>query len=195
VHDGIDLGRVCVCVKEYRGILVLVFLTASCTLGRGILSAWNSLRIICSERFPTQVDFHLPLPVTRERSKPTKHRLIQTLSLNTTHVMSLSSLPAPQFGYIFLVASALLLAIGTHALLFSALFPPSSRGGTAGGQGTGTGEEDRLRIRAVIGSTTITVLDALARDTHYKYLALFSVPVCAYFVIANWVGWQFFRNS
>ena len=114
------------------------------------------------------------------------------------HVMSLapSSLPAPRFGYIFLVASALLLAIGTHALVFSALFPPSDGGGAARGQGTGTGDHwQLLRIRPVIGSTTIAVLDALARDTHYKYLALFSVPVCAYFVIANWVGWQFFRNS
>ncbi|KAF8478485.1 hypothetical protein DFH94DRAFT_632927 [Russula ochroleuca] len=81
-----------------------------------------------------------------------------------------SSLPAPHIGYLFLAASAFLLAVGTHALLFSALF--SSR-----------------------PSLGAAVLDALARDAHYKYLALFSVPVCAYFVIANWVGWQFFRNS
>ncbi|KAI0006215.1 hypothetical protein BJV74DRAFT_758115, partial [Russula compacta] len=74
--------------------------------------------------------------------------------------------PAPHVGYLFLTASALLLAVGTHALLFSAFFPSHA-----------------------------SMLDALARDTHYKYLTLFSVPVCAYFVIANWVGWQFFRNS
>lgn len=112
------------------------------------------------------------------------------------HVMSLapSSLPAPHIGYIFLVASALLLAMGTHAILFSALFPPPGPG-----EGLGT-EEDQL-LRPVIGITTTNTtiiavfVDALARDTHYKYLALFSVPVCAYFVIANWVGWQFFRNS
>jgi hypothetical protein len=126
---------------------------------------------------------------------PTKHRLIQT----TMHVMSLapSSLPAPQIGYIFLVASALLLAMGTHAILFSALFPREQAVA-----GLGTGEEDQLW--SLIGITTTTTnntttiavfVDALARDTHYKYLALFSVPVCAYFVIANWVGWQFFRNS
>jgi hypothetical protein len=79
------------------------------------------------------------------------------------------SLPALHFGYIFLVASALLLAIGTDALLFGALFPGAAAASSV----------------------------ALARDEdrHYKYLALFSVPVCAYFVIANWVGWQFFRNS
>ena len=63
------------------------------------------------------------------------------------------------------------------------------------------GEDDQLRavISISITATTTTIItvfvDALARDVHYKYLALFSVPVCAYFVISNWVGWQFFRNS
>ncbi|KAH9966871.1 hypothetical protein BC827DRAFT_1124072 [Russula dissimulans] len=90
-----------------------------------------------------------------------------------------SLLPAPHIGYLLLAASALLLAVGTHAVLFSALFHRSAGGG------------DREGIIDIINA----VLDALARDTHYKYLALFSVPVCAYFVIANWVGWQFFRNS
>lgn len=101
------------------------------------------------------------------------------------HVMSPSPsdsfpLPAPHFGYLFLVASALLLAIGTHALLLSALFPDLAP--SAGGRAAGT-------------TVLRSLLDALAQDAHYKYLALFSVPVCAYFVIANWVGWQFFRNS
>ncbi len=83
-----------------------------------------------------------------------------------------SQLPAPYIGYIYLAASALLLVIGAHSILLGAIFP-----GHAG------------------GPTGITALNALERDGHYKYLALFSVPVCAYFVIANWVGWQFFRNS
>ncbi|KAI0306386.1 hypothetical protein B0F90DRAFT_1623195 [Multifurca ochricompacta] len=81
-------------------------------------------------------------------------------------------LPATHVGYILLAASALLLAVGTHAIITSALFSVSAE-----------------------GLVTITALDVLARDTHYKYLALFSVPIFAYFVIANWVGWQFFRNS
>jgi len=91
--------------------------------------------------------------------------------------------------------------MGTHAILFSALFPPApGRGEVVAGLGTG---EERP-LWPLIGITTTTTtnttiiavfVDALARDTHYKYLALFSVPVCAYFVIANWVGWQFFRNS
>lgn len=40
-------------------------------------------------------------------------------------------------------------------------------------------------------------MDALALqlDAYYQYLVLFLVPVTAYFAIANWVGWQYYRNS
>ncbi|KAN0140819.1 hypothetical protein V8E53_001263 [Lactarius tabidus] len=80
-----------------------------------------------------------------------------------------ASLPAPLIGYLYLIASALLLVVGTYAILLSALLPGHA--------------------------ANITAINALERDGHYKYLALFSVPICAYFVIGNWVGWQFFRNS
>ena len=112
---------------------------------------------------------------------------------------TLSTLPAPLIGYIFLAGSALLLALGAHALLFSALYP--SRASLGGGCGGSVGEGQWQWKRPIIIIIDImiaimnAVLDALARDAHYKYLVLFSVPVCAYFVIANWVGWQFFRNS
>jgi len=99
-----------------------------------------------------------------------------------------STLPAPYIGYLFVAASALLLSLGAHAILFSALF--SSRAPPAG---AGTTVQRQWPINIIDIMTA--VLDALTQDTHYKYLALFSVPVCAYFVIANWVGWQFFRNS
>ena len=39
------------------------------------------------------------------------------------------------------------------------------------------------------------VLDALARDTHYKYLPVMLISSGTAFVIANWVGWQYYRNS
>ena len=39
------------------------------------------------------------------------------------------------------------------------------------------------------------VLDVLARDTHYKYLMVMLVSSGTGFVIANWVGWQYYRNS
>jgi len=39
------------------------------------------------------------------------------------------------------------------------------------------------------------VLKVVVEDTHYKYLALFLIPTFSYFVIANWVGWQYYQNS
>jgi hypothetical protein len=111
---------------------------------------------------------------------------------------TLSTLPAPFIGYLFLAGSALLLALGAHALIFSALYPScgplGSSGGTVGGW-QWQWQRPFFNIIDIMMAIMNAVLDALARDAHYKYLALFSVPVCAYFVIANWVGWQFFRNS
>ncbi|KAJ7109322.1 hypothetical protein C8R44DRAFT_635689 [Mycena epipterygia] len=43
--------------------------------------------------------------------------------------------------------------------------------------------------------TGIYILDVLANDTHYKYFGILLIPTTAYFVIANWVGWQYYRNS
>ncbi|KAF4579069.1 Phosphatidylinositol N-acetylglucosaminyltransferase subunit Y [Pleurotus pulmonarius] len=40
-----------------------------------------------------------------------------------------------------------------------------------------------------------SILDTLAQDKHYKYLVLLMIPTTSYFVIANWVGWQYYRNS
>ncbi|KAF7363392.1 Transmembrane protein [Mycena sanguinolenta] len=48
---------------------------------------------------------------------------------------------------------------------------------------------------AFLPLTGISFLDALAQDTHYKYFAILLIPTTAYFVIANWVGWQYYRNS
>ena len=186
-----SLGRVCACEGVPRDPRLRFRVLPRASWEGGSYRLRTAFRIISSERFLTPSPRALKILLSiASRPDP---------SLNTLHVMSLAptSLPAPQIGYIFLVASALLLAMGTHAILFSALFPPPPPGR---GEVLGTGEEDQLR--PVIGGITTTnttiiavFVDALARDTHYKYLALFSVPVCAYFVIANWVGWQFFRNS
>src|ERR1700691_5496106 len=35
-------------------------------------------------------------------------------------------------------------------------------------------------------------LDVLAQDTHYKYFFMLVIPMSIYFVIANWVGWQYY---
>ncbi|KAI6005721.1 hypothetical protein EDD15DRAFT_2566753 [Pisolithus albus] len=48
---------------------------------------------------------------------------------------------------------------------------------------------------AFVPPTGIFLLDVLAQDTHYKYFALFLIPTSSYFVIANWVGWQYYQNS
>ncbi|GJE98230.1 PYG-Y domain-containing protein [Phanerochaete sordida] len=75
--------------------------------------------------------------------------------------------PSLAAGYAVLAASAALLAVGSYATLLSAVWP----------------------------HTGIRVLDALAADSHYKYFVLLLIPTTAYFVIANWVGWQYYRNS
>ncbi|KAF7322934.1 hypothetical protein HMN09_00072900 [Mycena chlorophos] len=65
------------------------------------------------------------------------------------------------------VLSALFFVVATYAVLLSPFLPLSG----------------------------VSILDALATDHHYKYFALLLVPTSAYFVIANWVGWQYYRNS
>ncbi|KIM62096.1 hypothetical protein SCLCIDRAFT_120255 [Scleroderma citrinum Foug A] len=50
-------------------------------------------------------------------------------------------------------------------------------------------------LSAFLPSTGIYLLDVLAQDTHYKYFVLLLIPTSSYFVIANWVGWQYFQNS
>ncbi|KAH9854120.1 hypothetical protein C2E23DRAFT_84155 [Lenzites betulinus] len=75
--------------------------------------------------------------------------------------------PSLAAGYALVAGSLLFLGLGAYAMLFSAFFP----------------------------HTGVWVLDALARDTHYKYLAIMLIPAGTGFVIANWVGWQYYRNS
>lgn len=70
-------------------------------------------------------------------------------------------------GYTVIVVSVSFLLLGSYATLFSAFWP----------------------------NTGFKVLDVIAQDTHYKYFFLLLIPTTAYFVIANWVGWQYYRNS
>ncbi|KAF8522309.1 hypothetical protein BU17DRAFT_44864 [Hysterangium stoloniferum] len=69
--------------------------------------------------------------------------------------------------YGLIILSLALLFFGSYATLFSAFFP----------------------------NTGIRILDILAEDHHYKYWATLLIPTTTYFVIANWVGWQYYRNS
>ncbi|KAF8902078.1 hypothetical protein CPB84DRAFT_1776552 [Gymnopilus junonius] len=73
----------------------------------------------------------------------------------------------PLNGYFIVGFSLFFFFVASYAILFSALLP----------------------------LTGIQVLDVLAKDTHYKYFAILLVPTTSYFVIGNWVGWQYYQNS
>ncbi|KAJ6496628.1 hypothetical protein C8R47DRAFT_973507 [Mycena vitilis] len=70
-------------------------------------------------------------------------------------------------GYSLLLLSALFFCVASYAILLGAFLP----------------------------LTGVFILDAFAQDTHYKYFGILIIPTTAYFVIANWVGWQYYRNS
>ncbi|KAF8201440.1 hypothetical protein BJ912DRAFT_945351 [Pholiota molesta] len=70
-------------------------------------------------------------------------------------------------GHLVVLSSLIFFVIAGYGVLFSAFLP----------------------------LTGISILDWLANDTHYKYFAILLIPTTSYFVIANWVGWQYYRNS
>ncbi|KAI9064327.1 hypothetical protein FKP32DRAFT_1570167 [Trametes sanguinea] len=75
--------------------------------------------------------------------------------------------PSAAMGYAILACSVLFLLVGSYAVFFSAFLP----------------------------KTGIWLLDVLAEDRHYKYLVIMLIPAGTGFVIANWVGWQYYMNS
>jgi len=77
-----------------------------------------------------------------------------------------ANLPSIKTGYTVVVLSALFFLIAGYVTFFSAFT-----------------------------SSPNSVLKVVVEDAHYKYLALFLIPTFSYFVIANWVGWQYYQNS
>jgi len=75
--------------------------------------------------------------------------------------------PTVRAGYELIALSAAFFALASYAILFSAFLPLSDT----------------------------PALGALQKDTHYKYFAILFIPTASYFVIANWVGWQYYQNS
>ncbi|KAJ3555524.1 hypothetical protein NM688_g2527 [Phlebia brevispora] len=75
--------------------------------------------------------------------------------------------PSPQVGYVIVILSVVFMLVGVYATFLSAFIP----------------------------KTGWRVLDIIASDSHYKYFIVLLVPTTAYFVIANWVGWQYYQNS
>ncbi|OCF35377.1 hypothetical protein I316_02927 [Kwoniella heveanensis BCC8398] len=41
----------------------------------------------------------------------------------------------------------------------------------------------------------IPLLQPICEDNHYRYIVPLLVPVTAWFAIANWVGWEYFRYA
>ncbi|EPT05973.1 hypothetical protein FOMPIDRAFT_1044451 [Fomitopsis schrenkii] len=78
-----------------------------------------------------------------------------------------SNVPSLRTGYCIIISATTFFVLGSYATLLGAFFP----------------------------QTGMPIFDLLAADTHYKYFFLFLIPTTAYFVIANWVGWQYYRNS
>jgi hypothetical protein len=70
-------------------------------------------------------------------------------------------------GHLIIASSIFFFALASYATLFSAFLPLSG----------------------------VVALDILAKDTHYKYFFVLLIPTTSYFVIANWVGWEYYRNS
>ncbi|KAK4704090.1 hypothetical protein P7C70_g2120, partial [Phenoliferia sp. Uapishka_3] len=52
-----------------------------------------------------------------------------------------------------------------------------------------------IAVGPFIDTEGIWVLDAMAKDTHYKYLLILIVPVTLYAVIINWWGLKIFRHA
>ncbi|WRT67004.1 uncharacterized protein IL334_003970 [Kwoniella shivajii] len=44
-------------------------------------------------------------------------------------------------------------------------------------------------------SEIIPFIKPICQDEHYKYIIPLLIPVIAWFSIANWVGWEYFRYS
>ncbi|KAH0827148.1 hypothetical protein J3R83DRAFT_4838 [Lanmaoa asiatica] len=76
-------------------------------------------------------------------------------------------MPSLNAANLIIALTSLFFLVASYAVLFSAFLPLSH----------------------------IPFLDVLAQDTHYKYFVLLIIPTSSYFVIANWVGWQYYQNS
>ncbi|KZT57040.1 hypothetical protein CALCODRAFT_434863 [Calocera cornea HHB12733] len=78
-----------------------------------------------------------------------------------------SPIPLDVVGRLVIVASLLFLVTGVSALCADTLY----------------------------AYTGLEMFRVLADDSHYKYFFLLLIPTGSYFVIANWVGWQYYRNA
>ena len=87
-------------------------------------------------------------------------------------------------GHLIVAFTALFFLVASYAVLLSAFLPS-----------TGIYVCRFFFTRLACLLTYSQLLDVLAQDTHYKYFVLLLIPTSSYFVIADWVGWQYFQNS
>jgi hypothetical protein len=40
-----------------------------------------------------------------------------------------------------------------------------------------------------------SLVSAVCSESHYKYLMPLLIPLTSWFIIANWVGWEYFRYA
>jgi hypothetical protein len=63
----------------------------------------------------------------------------------------------------------------------------------------GTSIDSMVSRSSTVAWTQMTAqphtLQSVCEDDHYKYLIPLLIPASAWFVIANWVGWEFFSNA
>lgn len=85
------------------------------------------------------------------------------------------------------VASAVFITLSVSAALLaiSFVYCPGHVGDTLVGE---------LRGISVL-THQITWIRPVCEDEHYKYLVPLLVPITSWFVIANWVGWEYFRYA
>ena len=86
-------------------------------------------------------------------------------------------------GHLIIASSVFFFALASYAVLFSAFLPLSG-----------------VFVRPLLPTISLSfdksqALDILATDAHYKYVLILLIPTTSYFVIANWVGWEYYRNS
>lgn len=90
-------------------------------------------------------------------------------------------------GHLLVLASILIMLFGLYSSLLAPLlayfeiFPVC--------------HHSRCSFQALTVNPKVEVHRLIAEDAHYKYFPFIAVPAGLLFVIANWVGWQYYQNS
>lgn len=89
-------------------------------------------------------------------------------------------------GYALTALSAIFFLLASYATLFHIVMPPADA--SVRRPSSSWDAPHQLTI-------SYKILSIIANDTHYKYFFILLIPAGTCFVIANWVGWQYYRNA